>query len=37
VVGREYESNSSTPEYNLKKQTPFIYSTLTAKLYLKPK
>jgi hypothetical protein len=36
VVGREYESNSNNSEYNLKKQTPFLYSTLTAKLFLQP-
>ena len=29
VVAREYESNSSRAEYNNKKQTPFLYSTLT--------
>ncbi len=37
VVADEYESNSSRPEFNDKKQTPFIYSTLTYKLYLESK
>ena len=37
VVALDYESNSSRPEYNNKKQIPFIYSTLINKLYLKPK
>jgi caspase 7 len=37
VVAEEYESNSSRPEFNDKKQTPFIYSTLTSKLYLEDK
>ncbi len=36
-VTREYESSSSRPEFNNKKQTPFLYSTLTHKLYLVPK
>jgi len=35
VVAREYESNSSRTEYNHKKQTPFVYSTLTNRLFLK--
>jgi len=37
VVARDYESNSSRPEHNNKKQIPFIYSTLVNKLFLKPK
>ena len=37
VVSVEYESSSSRPEFNYKKQTPFIYSTLTRKLYLEDK
>ncbi len=36
-VTREYESSSSRPEFNDKKQTPFLYSTLTHKIYLEPK
>jgi len=35
VVAREYESNSSRSEFNHKKQTPFIYSTLTHRLFLR--
>ena len=37
VVAVRYESNSSRQEFNNKKQTPFIYSTLLRKLYLQPK
>ena len=37
VVARDYESNSSRPEHNNKKQIPFIYSTLVNKIFLKPK
>jgi len=37
VVATEYESNSSRTEFNNKKQIPFIYSTLTNKLVIKPK
>ena len=37
VVSRQYESNSSRQEFNNKKQIPFIYSTLTNKLFLAPK
>ena len=37
MVSVEYESSSSRPEFNYKKQTPFIYSTLTRKLYLEDK
>ena len=37
VVALRYESNSSRQEFNNKKQTPFIYSTLLKKLYLQPK
>jgi len=37
VIAREYESNSSYKDFNQKKQMPFIYSTLTNKLYLKQK
>ena len=37
VVAVKYESNSSRQEFNNKKQTPFIYSTLLRKLYLQPK
>ncbi len=37
TVAREYESSSSRPEFNDKKQTPFVFSTLTRKLYLEPK
>merc|ERR1711915_961072 len=37
VVALDYESNSSRPEFNNKKQIPFIYSTLITKLFLKPK
>jgi len=33
VVATEYESNSSRSEFNNKKQIPFIYSTLTNKLF----
>ena len=33
VVGREFQSDST----DKKKQTPFFYSTLTAKLLLRPK
>jgi len=34
VVATEYESNSSRSEFNNKKQIPFIYSTLTNKLFI---
>jgi len=37
VVATEYESNSSRTEFNNKKQIPFIYSTLTNKLFIQPK
>lgn len=37
VVATEYESNSSRSEFNNKKQIPFIYSTLTNKLFIQPK
>ncbi len=38
VVGREFQSDSpAKPEFDKKKQTPFFYSTLTAKLLLRPK
>ncbi len=37
LVTREYESSSSHPDFNDKKQTPFFYSTLTYKFYLEPK
>ena len=37
VVAIKYESNSSRQEFNNKKQTPFIYTTLIKKLYLEPK
>lgn len=37
VVATEYESNSSRAEFNNKKQIPFIYSTLTNKLFIQPK
>ena len=37
MVVQEYESSSSRPEFNNKKQTPFIYSTLTYKVYLDQK
>ncbi len=33
MVGREFQSDST----DKKKQTPFFYSTLTAKLLLRPK
>lgn len=36
-VVEEYESSSSRREFSAKKQTPFIYSTLTYKLYLDTK
>ena len=34
MVTQEYESSSSRAEFNNKKQTPFVYSTLTYKVYL---
>ena len=38
VVGREFQSDSpAMPGFHKKKQTPFFYSTLTAKLLLRPK
>ena len=37
VVATQYESNSSRSEFNNKKQIPFIYSTLTNKLFIQPK
>ena len=37
VIAREYESNSSFKDFNQKKQIPFMYSTLTNKLFLKQK
>ena len=37
VVATEYESNSSRTEFNNKKQIPFIYSTLTNKLFIQQK
>lgn len=36
-VAVEYESTSSRADFNDKKQTPFVYTTLTHKLYLEPK
>lgn len=37
VVATEYISNSKHEEWNEKKQIPFVYSTLTAKVYFPPK
>ncbi|TRY74484.1 hypothetical protein TCAL_01321, partial [Tigriopus californicus] len=37
LVSSEYESSSSYSHLSEKKQTPFLYSTLTYKLYLDPK
>ena len=37
VVATEYVSNSKYEEWNQKKQIPFVYSTLTKKVYIQPK
>jgi hypothetical protein len=37
VVATEYISNSKYEQWNEKKQIPFVYSTLTAKVYFPPK
>ena len=37
VVATEYISNSKYEQWNDKKQIPFVYSTLTAKVYFPPK
>ena len=37
VVATEYISNSKYEQWNEKKQIPFVYSTLTAKVYFSPK
>lgn len=37
VVAKEYVSNSRHEQWNLKKQIPFVYSTLTAKVHFPPK
>ena len=37
VVATEYVSNSTYKEWNQKKQIPFVYSTLTKKVYIQPK
>ena len=37
VVATMYESKSEHEEWNMKKQIPFVHSTLTAKVYMQPK
>jgi len=37
VVATEYETKNKHEEWNMKKQIPFVYSTLTSKVYFPPK